>query len=433
MGKILDNWMARNSGYLATLVPGAMRPSTALAPQPDPQPMPGFADAPGAANGSSFGAPAGPSSFAAPPLQATQVMPQAPPTSGMVPPSGPTRTRGGKNNFGVKQLVEGMSDKDLTDLTDQMTSQTGQTPHAAYQKITGNPPHKDMSHRELSEFLVEFGLGLLAAPAGMSDPEAFGRAGTGAYVSQQAKRANAQTMAREDEKTIYDRNQVERKYRDERIDKSFDRDIKLQELDAKELEAISKFGKSPNDKFNHYVGDDGFMYSYDENTGQGVKVMIGDKPVKPDPRINSSNERKLDFEVKYNMFLDTYGTRPDGSKITGSDLQRVQKNALEFANRTKEYTDEEAQRDAVKGAVELLSKDTNYLMADDAGKTAMRSSLTTELKGLYKGAAPGSDVPDVSKLAKGMATPVTNSKGEQTFWTLGEDGKPRKVDPAEMH
>jgi hypothetical protein len=105
MGKILDNWMARNSGYLATLVPGGgTRQPTAFAPQPDPQsqPMPGFAGAPGAANGSSFGAPVGPSSFAAPPLQATQVTPQAPPTSGMVPPSGPTRTSGGgKNNYGV--------------------------------------------------------------------------------------------------------------------------------------------------------------------------------------------------------------------------------------------------------------------------------------------------------------------------------------------
>lgn len=431
MGKILDDWMARNSGYLATLVPGAGRPQLALAPQPQPQPMPGFGGASAPANGSSFAAQPGQSSFA-PPLQAAQVTPQQPPASGMAPPSGPTRTGAGKDNYGVKQLVEGMSDPELTKLTDQMTSQTGQTPQAAYKKITGNDPHKDMSHRELSEFLVEFGLGLLSAPAGMSDPEAFGRAGTAAYVSQNAKRAAAQTQARADEQTIYDRTQAERKYRDDRLDKSFDRDIKLQELDAKELEAISKFGKSPNDKFNHYVGDDGYMYSYDENTGQGVRVEINGKPVKPDPRIHANGERKLDFEVKYNMYLDTYGQRPDGSKLTGPELTSVQKSALEFANRTKDYTDEEAQREAVKGAIDILKNDSNYLMSDPDQKAAMRSAQVAEIKNLLKPPAV-SNTPDAAKLTKGMATPVTDDKGTTNYWTLGEDGKPRKVDPAEMH
>jgi hypothetical protein len=60
--------------------------------------------------------------------------------------------------------------------------------------------------------------------------------------------------------------------------------------------------------------------------------------------------------------------------------------------------------------------------------------MVTELKQLYLGQNPQATggAPDPSKLAAGMATPVTGDDGKTEYWTLGDDGQPRKVDPAEL-
>ncbi len=428
MGQILDKWLAENSERLSAMTgapasprmrpgmpPGAFPPDVASG-----QPTAAFPTASGPGGAGSFDA-----ADAAPPQAA--FAPQAPVAAPVAvgPPEAkapqkpaPKKQKNGELSF--EKMYKDADPKKIDEAIKVMEQTSGKSVEELYQQQTGRPPPEGQSKRKVGEFLFEFGLSLMSAPAGTSDVEAIGGA------------AKATIGARRERETVAEDRRIaaeERKLG--RVDKAFDREIKLEELDLQRKKVQADIDR-PVGRFDNYIGEDGYMYTYNEATGEGRRVMVNGKPVKPDPKQNKSRQQRFDTEVRFNMYMGVHGTDADGAPLEGAELRQARQGALKFANREKEYTKDEARRDAVKQATTVLSKLPDFTLATpDEQRTMLEEKVDEYTELLMYGSGPGQGEPDVSRLSEGTATPVTNESGVTEYWTL-RDGKPVKVSENEL-
>lgn len=316
----------------------------------------------------------------------------------------------------------------ISKVIDLLEKNTGKTVEELYEQQTGNPPPRNTKKEKIGEFLLEFGLNLASAPAELSSFEAIGRSAQAARAAGKQRDVEYQAgLERREQKRI----EAEER-RLGRVDKKFDREVTMERLDLERKRTQATLDK-PVGTFENYVGDDGYMYTYNEQSGEGRRVMVNGKPVKPDPKMNKTTQQRFDTEVRYNLYMSVHGKDSEGQELTGGDLRTAREGALKFANREREYTADEARRDAVKSATTILAKDVNYSLADPDEQKALLDAKVEELSQLLMyGSGPKGGQPDPSRLSEGVATPVTNDEtGITEFWTL-KDGQPSKVSESQL-
>jgi len=443
MGQILDQWLAKNSERLAVMSGAGMPPQAGRMPgavplgfppqarSASPQrgfPIPPPSDPGGA--GSFATADTGPPAPAfAPPAPPGAQAPVAAPVAVAKPAALKTQAPKPQKKGGLdfESMYEDADPKQIDKAIKVMEQASGKSVEELYQQQTGSPPPQGEGKRKIGQFLFEFGLNLISTPGGTSDVEAVGRSAQATIGERRAR----ETAAEEGRVREEDRRIAVQERRLGRVDKAFDREVRLEQLDLQRQKVQADMDR-PTGKFDNYVGEDGYMYTYNEETGEGRRVMVNGKPVKPDPKQNRSQQQRFDTEVRYNLYMDVHGKDPEGAPLEGADLKNARVGALKFANRQKEYTKDEARRDAVKQATTVLSKLPDFTLATpEEQKVMLEEKVNEYIELLMYGSGPGQGAPDVSRLSEGVATPVTNEAGVTEYWTI-RDGSPVKVSENEL-
>ena len=317
--------------------------------------------------------------------------------------------------------------KQIDDAIKVMETSSGKSIEELYTAQTGAPPPEGMGKRKLGQALFEFGLNLMAAPAGLSDVETIGRAGQATVAGRR------QREEREEQKAIAaeERAAAAQERAMGRLDKKFNRAATLERLAMERQRTQAQLDK-PIGEFNSYVGPGGFMYEYNPETQEGRQVIVNGKPMHVDDQNLKTNQQRFDSEVRYNMYMGVYGKDTEGVSLTGVALNDAKKEALKYANRQKAYTRAEANTAAINGATKLFANDTNYNLATEEEQRVMFKTKVSELTEMYM-AGYGNDQgePDASKLSEGVATPVTNEAGITEYWTL-KNGQPSKVPESQL-
>ncbi len=256
--------------------------------------------------------------------------------------------------MGFDQVMKDADPKQIDDAINVMETASGKSIEELYTAQTGAPPPKGMGKRKLGQALFEFGLNLMAAPAGLSDVETIGRAGQATIAGRR------QREEKEEQKQIAagERRAAAQERAAGRLDKKFDRSVTLERLDLERQRVQAALDK-PVGEFKDYIGEDGYWYTYNAETDEGRRMTIDGKPFKANKDAIATKQRRLDSEVRKNMYMAVHGKWPDGTVKTGKDLYEAEVKALEYANRVRPYTRPEAVRDATKLAVPELLKDTN--------------------------------------------------------------------------
>lgn len=231
---------------------------------------------------------------------------------------GETPTQGGvtfRDTF--KKAPASVQNQQLTKL-EKALAQGNQTIDSAYDDLVkqlGAPPDRNrkLGRKEKGMLLMEFGLSMLAnsrkglaTAAGQAGGETLGTYAQmkNAPADQYAANRSAIEASRAKDKTALAR--------------------------ASALEGM----KSPSAGSlpGKFVGDDGYVYFYDQNGQvQQAKDQNG-KAIKGQAGANGS-DRGFESDAKYKKYMEIYGVDPNtGQPLTGLALQRAKQDALEFAN-----------------------------------------------------------------------------------------------------
>jgi hypothetical protein len=454
MGQQLEQWIEANSRTLQALAgPGQGIPPAAIpgtpgapgAPQPafGPQPAaapPQAAFPQGATDYSGAFAPeptpeqlataqgAQPAAFDMPFMQ--------PPAPGAAPPATQPATTGvapkprkdeGPPQMGFGDMYKEADPESISKVIDLLEQNTGRSVEDLYEQQTGRPPPRGTKKEKIGEFLLEFGLNLASAPAELSSFEAVGRSAKAAMATgRQRDVEHEQRLAQAEERRIAAQERAEG-----RLDKKFDRSATLERLSL-ERQRVQVALDKPIGTFENYIGEDGYWFTYNAQTDEGRRVMVNGKPQKAHKDAIANKQRRLDSEVRMNMYMAVHSTWPDGTPKTGTDLWKAKSDGLEYANRVKNYTRAEAVRDATKLAVPELLKDTDYNLADTEERLTMKRRLIAEYADSFMaGNSSDGAVPDESRLVEGIATAITNDAGITEYWML-KNGKATKVSESQL-
>lgn len=451
----LDQWLDQNSRTLAQLAgPSAGIPPAAIpgtpgapgAPQPafGPQPAaapPQAAFPQGATDYSSAFPPeptpeqmamaqgAQPAAFDMPFMQ-----PQAP--GAVAPPATKPATTGvapkprkdeGPPQMGFGDMYKEADPESISKVIDLLEQNTGRSVEELYEQQTGRPPPRGTKKEKIGEFLLEFGLNLASAPAELSSFEAVGRSAKAAMATgRQRDVEHEQRLAQGQERRIAAQERAEG-----RLDKKFDRAATLERLSLEQQRVQIALDK-PVGTFENYIGEDGYWFTYNAQTDEGRRVMVNGKPQKAHKDAIANKQRRLDSEVRMNMYMAVHSTWPDGTPKTGTDLWKAKSDGLQYANRVRNYTRAEAVRDATKLAVPELLKDTDYNLADTEERLSMKRRLIAEYADSFMaGNSSDGAEPDESRLVEGIATAVTNDAGITEYWML-KNGEKVKVSESQL-
>jgi len=317
--------------------------------------------------------------------------------------------------------------KQIDEAIKVMETASGKSVEELYTAQTGAPPPEGMGKRKLGQALFEFGLNLMAAPAGLSDVETIGRAGqaTIAQRTQREEKEEQKALAAEERRAAAHERAMGR------LDRKFDRAATLERLSMERQRTQAALDK-PIGEFTNYVGPGGYMYEWNPETQEGRQIIINGKPMKATDQAIAGKQQRFDTEVRFNMYMGVYGKDSDGNPLTGEAFSLAQKEALKFANRQKPYTRAEANRSAVDGATSLFKNDSNYALATPEEQRTMFKAKVAELTEMYMaGYGNGGGEPDASKLVEGVATAITNDNGITEYWML-KNGEKVKVNESQL-
>jgi hypothetical protein len=325
-----------------------------------------------------------------------------------------------KDAMGFDQVMKDADPKQIDEAIKVMESTSGKSVEELYTQQTGAPPPEGMGKRKLGQALFEFGLNLMAAPAGLSDVETIGRAGQATIAGRrQREEKDEAKRAAAHERAIG------------RLDKKFDRAATLERLGMERQRTQAALNK-PIGEFTNYVGPNGFMYEWNPDTQEGRQIIVNGKPMKASDQAIAGKQQRFDTEVRYNMYMGVYGKDADGVDLTGGLLNTARKDALKFASRQHPYTRAEANRESVAGATKLYSNDSNYALSTPEEQRVMFKAKVAELTEMYMaGYGNGAGEPDASRLSEGVATPITNDAGITEYWTL-KNGEPVKASESQL-
>jgi hypothetical protein len=227
---------------------------------------------------------------------------------------------------------------------EQTLAEAGVTIDEAYDNMMaqlGTRPTDKLSREEKAMLLMEFGLNLMANSSGQAYGGdiggAIGAAGITTLRSYRDMKAAKQADIR-----AYDRSALEieagrAKAKGALADSAIDAIAKEREAGIKG-EITTKDGK-----MYLYRSDGSLMLMRDPETGE---------PLKADQRADMSGP-KFETEYRYNQFMAVYGVDPKtGKPLTGAQLNRVKKQALEFAS--ERGRQEDPVRDAERSADDFI-------------------------------------------------------------------------------
>lgn len=331
------------------------------------------------------------------------------------------------DEIGFEDVMKDADPKQIDEAIKVMETASGKSVEELYTAQTGAPPPEGMGKRKLGQALFEFGLNLMAAPAGLSDVETIGRAGQATIAGrrQREEKEEQKALAAEQRRAAAHERAMGR------LDRKFDRAATLERLSMERQRTQAALDK-PIGEFTNYVGPGGYMYEWNPETQEGRQIIINGKPMQASDQAIAGKQQRFDTEVRFNMYMGVYGKDAEGMAYTGEALSKVKKDALKFANRQKPYTRAEANRESVAGATSLFKNDSNYALATPEEQRVMFKAKVAELTEMYMaGYGNGDGEPLASKLVEGVATAVTNDAGITEYWML-KNGEPIKVNESQL-
>lgn len=303
-------------------IPSTPKPS-ALAPQTPPAPTGGSPDMsaaptmdqqdPGSAD---------PSGGMAPPVQ----QPMSELDGDAEQPMQQSALEGGDKGKGGYSFRQAFKDAPKEAREQQVTKleatlkQGNQTIDQAYDEMVkqlGAPPekHKKLSREEKGMLLMEFGMSMLAnsrkgfataaGEAGSQTLGSYAQMSQGPALQYDASRAAIEGARTKDKATLARQSALE--------------SVKTPPGGGSKLP-----GK--------FTGEDGYVYFYDENGVAKKATDESGKPIKGDVS-GGASARGFESDSKYKRYLEIYGVNPlSGEPLSGIDLERVKRDALDFAN-----------------------------------------------------------------------------------------------------
>jgi hypothetical protein len=335
-----------------------------------------------------------------------------------------------KGGMGFDKVMKDADPKQIDAAIKVMEESSGKSIEELYTEQSGAPPPKGMAKRKLGQALFEFGLNLMAAPAGLSDVETIGRAGqaTVAGRRQREEKAEAKQVAADERRALAEERRLGR------IDKRFDRAAVLKRLEIEQQRLQHALDK-PIGPFKDYIGEDGYLYSRDQATNEARQVIHNGKPFKPDPKWMKTTDRKLEWELKKNGYEAVHGVDSQGKPLTGAALRKVKSDALAYASEGKQLEEGEAREKAHERAAEGLKEDDAYFSATPDEQRRMLSERTNAIADFYmlRTDALMGNKPDPSRLTEGVATPLKDpDTGVMEYWTLDPEGNVKQVQPGQI-
>ena len=368
-----------------------------------------------------------PEAFGAPQAAPVDV---AGPQPGQAPPAAAPKPKPKDGAMGFDQVMKDADPKQIDDAIKVMEEASGKSIEELYTEQSGAPPPKGMGKRKLGQALFEFGLNLMAAPAGLSDVETIGRAGQATIAGrrQREEKEEAKQVAADERRALAEERRMGR------MDKQFDRSAVLKRLEI-EQQRLQHLLDKPIGPFKDYIGEDGYLYSRDQATNEARQVLHKGKPFKPNEAFMKSAEKRLEWEIKYNGYLSVHGSDSQGRPITGAAMRKIQDDALGYANSTRQMDETQARMKAHDKAAELLKEDDDYFDATPEEKRRMLDQRTRDIADFYmlRTDTMTGNKPDPSKLTEGVATPLKDpDTGVMEYWTLDAEGKAKQVQPGQI-
>ncbi len=347
------------------------------------------------------------------------------PKPGAPPPAAAPKPKPKDGGMGFDQVMKDADPKQIDDAIKVMETASGKSIEELYTEQSGAPPPKGMGKRKLGQALFEFGLNLMAAPAGLSDVETIGRAGQATIAGRRQREEKKEAKLAATEEKRFERE----KYRMGRIDKQFDRAAVLKRLEIQQQRLQAELQR-PIGPFKDYIGEDGYLYSRDAATNEARQVMHNGKPFKPDAEYMKSTERRLEWEIKKNGYMAVHGTDSQGQPLTGAALRKVEDDSLAYANTDRKLDEGTAREKAHDKAAELLAEDNAYFAASPDEQARMLDEKTRSIADFYMLRTDSlmGNKPDPSRLTEGAATPIKDpDTGIMEYWILDAEGNAKQV------
>lgn len=306
---------------------------------------------------------------------------------------------------------------------DMLEEQTGVPVEQHYEMVTGNPPPANTKRRQIGEFLFEFGLNLLARPAGGDDFSDVGTALQQTMGARIGRQQQAEATRKDDEQVAHERRM----------------DLEELGLKTREIEALESGARGGS--YADFTGQDGNLYTYDRRNGRATPVIGPDgNPIKARAQGGGSAAESVQ---RFNAVMTN---RQRMAEIAGIPFEgpvemeaRMQAEEAMRGIRPSAEDDARTRQQALTDATRLLTASTEYsFMSPEEQATAReemaRSFFNYTKYGDFEGnvEAAAGEPPDASRLTQGMATPVTDEQGNTEYWTLGTNGQPRKVSAEEL-
>jgi len=325
----------------------------------------------------------------------------------------------------MEDVMKDADPKQIDEAIKIMEQTSGLSAEELYTQQTGAPPPEGMGKRKIGQALFEFGLNLMAAPAGLSDVETIGRAGQATIAGrrQREEKEEAKAIATEERRAAAEERRLGR------IDKQFDRAATLKRLEI-EQQRLQHQLNTKIGPFKDYIGDDGTLYTRDAATGEARQVIHKGKPFKPDAEFMKSTEKRLEWEIKKNGYMAVHGTDSQGRPLTGAALRKVEDDALTYANTGKKLDEGTARMKAREEAAKLLEDDDDYFSATPDERARMIDEKAGPIADFYmlRTDSVMGHKPDPSKLTEGVATPLRDpDTGIMEYWTLDAEGNAKQV------
>ena len=274
-----------------------------------------------------------------------------------------------------QQAPEEVQEANLTKLEETLR-QGNKTIDEAYdemQKQLGEKPDTNLSRKEKGMLIMEFGLNLMANSSGSRYGEDLGGAlgASGLQTIQSYRGQKQEKQARADQ------------YEQSRLAIEADRAKSKSVLAKSALDAAAK-EKEIGIK-GEVTTKDGKMYLY---RSDGSLMLMRDpetnEPLTAEQDREGATGPKFETEYRYNQFLSIYGTDPrTGKPLTGARLDRVKKQALEFAN-DRGGRDNDPVRDAERSADDFIRSNADLFrdMTPDQ-VNAYRNRIADERRGRF--------------------------------------------------
>ncbi len=330
-----------------------------------------------------------------------------------------------KDAVGFDEVMKEADPKQIDEAIKVMEAASGKSVEELYTQQTGAPPPEGMGKRKLGQALFEFGLNLMAAPAGLSDVETIGRAGQATIAGrrQREEKAEAKQVAADERRALAEERRMGR------IDKQFDRAAVLKRLEI-EQQRLQHLLDTPIGPFKDYLGEDGYLYSRDAATGEARQVLHKGKPFKPDEKWMKTAARKLEWELKHNGYLAVHAVDSQGKPLTGAALRKVKSDALSYASEGKQMEEGAARMAAREEAAKHLEDDDDYFAASPDERARMIDEMAIPIANFYmlRTDTVMGNKPDPSRLTEGVATPIKDpDTGVMEYWTLDAEGNAKQV------